>query len=59
MRFCCIIMTLLRFASLGEVIYQDAELEEGTYFQIEPLARSKKKPYGIQIRKLKFLQQKS
>ena len=51
--------TLLRFASLGEVIYKDAEVEGGIYFQIEPLARSKKNPFGMQIRKLKFLQKKS
>jgi hypothetical protein len=51
--------TLLRFASLGEVIYKDAEVEGGIYFQIEPLARSRKNPFGMQIRKLKFLQKKS
>ena len=44
--------TMLRFASVGEVIYEDAAVEGGIYFQIEPLARSKKNPFGMQIRKL-------
>jgi hypothetical protein len=51
--------TMLRFASLGEAIYEDAEVEGGIYFQIEPLSRSTKNPFGMQIRKLKFLQKKS
>lgn len=51
--------TTLQFSSLGEIIYDDAEVEGGIYFQIEPLSRSKKNPFGMQIRKLKFLQKKS
>ena len=51
--------TTLQFSSLGEVIYEDAEVEGGIYFQIKPLARSKKNPFGMQVRKLKFLQNKS
>lgn len=51
--------TTLQFASLGDVIYDDAEVEGGIYFQIEPLGRSKKNPFGMQVRKLKFLHKKS
>jgi len=48
-------VTTLQFSSLGAVIYDNSEVEGGIYFQIEPLARSKKNPFGMQIRKLKFL----
>ena len=37
----------------------NAEVEEGIYFQVEPLVRSKRNPFGVQIRKLKFLHKKS
>ena len=50
--------TTLQFSSLGDVIYEDAEVEGGVYFQIEPLSRSTKNPFGMQIRKLKFLQKR-
>lgn len=51
--------TTLQFSSLGDIIYDDAAVEGGIYFQIEPLSRSKKNPFGMQIRKLKFLQKQS
>lgn len=51
--------TTLQFASLGETIYEDAAVEGGIYFQIKPLSRSKKNPFGMQVRKLKFLQKQS
>lgn len=50
--------TTLQFSSLGDVIYEDAEVEGGVYFQIEPLSRSTKNPFGMQLRKLKFLQKR-
>lgn len=51
--------TTLQFASLGETIYDDAEVEGGIYFQVKPLSRSQKNPFGMQIRNLKFLQKQS
>ena len=51
--------TRLNFAALGDVVYEDAEVEGGIYFQIKPLSRSYKNPYGMQIKKLKFLQKKT
>lgn len=51
--------TTLQFASLGDVIYDNTEVAGGIYFQIVPLSRSKKNPFGMQIRKFKFLQKQS
>jgi len=51
--------TTLQFASLGDTIYDDAAVEGGIYFQIKPLARSDKNPFGMQVRNLKFLQKSS
>ena len=48
--------TTLQFSSLGAIVYDNAEVEGGVYFQIEALSRSQKNPFGMQIRKLKFLQ---
>ena len=52
-------ITSLNFSSLGDVVYEDAEVEGGMYFQIQPLMRSHKNPYGMQVKKLKFLQKKA
>ena len=49
----------LQFASLGETIYEDAQVEGGIYFQVKPLSRSQKNPFGMQIRNLKFLEKPS
>ena len=49
----------LQFASLGETIYEDAQVEGGIYFQVKPLSRSQKNPFGMQIRNIKFLQKPS
>lgn len=51
--------TTLQFASLGETIYDDREVEGGIYFQVKPLSRSQKNPFGMQIRNIKFLQKPS
>ena len=51
--------TTLQFASLGETIYDDREVEGGIYFQVKPLSRSQKNPFGMQIRNIKFLQKQS
>ena len=51
--------TTLQFASLGETIYDDREVEGGVYFQVKPLSRSQKNPFGMQIRNIKFLQKPS
>ena len=51
--------TTLQFASLGESIYDDREVEGGIYFQVKPLSRSQKNPFGMQIRNIKFLQKPS
>ena len=52
-------ITYLQFATTGDVVYDKAEVEGGSYFQIVPLLRSKSNPFGMQIRNLKFLQKKS
>ena len=52
-------ITSLNFSSLGDVVYEDAEVEGGMYFQIQPLMRCYKNPYGMQVKKLKFLQKRS
>ena len=51
--------TTLQFASLGESIYDDREVEGGIYFQVKPLSRSQKNPFGMQIRNIKFLEKPS
>lgn len=51
-------ITQLQFAAAGEIVYDKAEVEGGIYFQIMPLLRSQRNPFGMQIRKLKFLQKK-
>ena len=51
--------TTLQFASIGETIYEDTEVEGGIYFQVKPISRSPKNPFGMQIRHLKFLQKQS
>ena len=48
--------THLQFAATGEVLYEDASVEGGLYFQIKSLARSPQNPFGMQVRNLKFLQ---
>jgi len=50
--------TSLHFVTAGEALYEDVEVAGGLYFQVEILTRSHKNPYGLQIKKLKFLQQK-
>jgi len=42
-----------------ESLYEDIEVPGGLYFQVAILERSYKNPYGLQIKKLKFLQPKS
>ncbi len=51
--------TFLHFAAAKGEIYEDAEAPGGLYFQLEILPRSHKNPYGLQVKKLKFLQPKS
>lgn len=51
--------TSLHFATAGEALYEDMEVAGGLYFQVEVLTRSQKNPYGLQIKQLKFLQQKN
>jgi hypothetical protein len=51
--------TALHFVTTGQTLYEDIAVPGGLYFQVAILERSYKNPYGMQIRKLKFLQPKS
>lgn len=50
--------TSLHFVTAGESLYEDIEVPGGLYFQVALLERSHQNPYGLQIKKLKFLQPK-
>jgi hypothetical protein len=51
--------TYLHFVTAGDALYEDIEVPGGLYFQLEILNRSHKNPYGLQVKKLKFLQPKA
>lgn len=51
--------TYLHFAGPSANVYKDEQAPGGLYFQVEILERSYKNPYGLQIRKLKFLAPKT
>ncbi|MHB9147732.1 MAG: hypothetical protein ACYC2U_04860 [Candidatus Amoebophilus sp.] len=51
--------TYLHFVDPRSSAYEEREAPGGLYFQVEILERSYKNPYGLQIRKLKFLSPKT
>ena len=51
--------TYLHFVDPRASVYEDKQAPGGLYFQVEILERSYKNPYGLQIRKLKFLSPKT
>jgi hypothetical protein len=51
--------TFLHFVTAGTTLYEDMEVPGGLYLQLEILPRSHKNPYGLQVKKLKFIQAKN
>ena len=51
--------TFLHFVTAGKTLYEDMEVPGGLYLQLEILPRSHKNPYGLQVKKLKFIQAKN